>query len=103
MIIGYARVSTTNQNLDRQHSMLKEYGCEKIIEEKFTGTVKDRQGLQTLMNVIRANDIVMVENISRLDRKTIDILTIIQEFEGKRQIDPTYYFRWGQSIIEISF
>lgn len=81
MIIGYARVSTTDQNLDRQISMLKEYGCEKIIEEKFTGTVRDRQGLQTLMNVIRANDIVVVESISRLGRKTIDILTIIQEFE----------------------
>lgn len=65
MIIGYARVSTTDQNLDRQLSMLKEYGCEKIIEEKFTGTVKDRHGLQTLMNVIRANDIVVVESISQ--------------------------------------
>lgn len=81
MIIGYARVSTTDQNLDRQISMLKENGFEKIIEEKFTGTLKDRQGLQTLMNVIRTNDIVVVESISRLGRKTIDILTIIQEIE----------------------
>ncbi|KAF0816156.1 recombinase family protein [Cytobacillus sp. FSL R5-0596] len=84
MIIGYARVSTTDQNLDRQLSMLKEYGCKKIIEEKFSGTVKDRKGLKTLMNVIRANDIVVVESISRLGRKTIDILTIIQEFEDMR-------------------
>lgn len=66
-----------DQNLDRQLSMLKEYGCGKIIEEKFTGTVKDRQGLQTLMNVIRANDIVVVESISRLGRKTIDIQSIM--------------------------
>ncbi len=40
MIIGYARVSTIDQNLDRQIGMLNEYGCEKIVKEKFTGTVK---------------------------------------------------------------
>ncbi|WP_416435499.1 recombinase family protein [Priestia megaterium] len=50
--MGYACVSTTDQNLGRQLSMLKKYGWEKIIEEKFTGTMKDRPGLQTLMNVI---------------------------------------------------
>lgn len=38
MIIGYARVSTLDQNLDRQITMLEEYGCEKIVTEKFTGT-----------------------------------------------------------------
>ncbi|MEH7518387.1 recombinase family protein [Priestia megaterium] len=54
-IIGYACVSTADQNLGRQLSMLKKYGCEKIIEEKFTGTMKDRPGLQTSMNVIQAN------------------------------------------------
>ncbi|MED4025696.1 recombinase family protein [Priestia megaterium] len=53
--MGYACVSTTDQNLGRQLSMLKKYGCEKIIEEKFTGTMKDRPGLQTSMNVIQAN------------------------------------------------
>ncbi|MBQ4869148.1 recombinase family protein [Priestia megaterium] len=54
-MIGYTCVSTTDQNLGRQLSMLKKYGCEKIIEEKFTGTMKDRPGLQTSMNVIQAN------------------------------------------------
>jgi DNA invertase Pin-like site-specific DNA recombinase len=81
MIIGYARVSTMDQNLDRQINMLTDYGCEKVVEEKFTGTIKDRQGLQTLMDVIRAGDTVVVESISRLGRKTLDILTVIQEFE----------------------
>jgi len=65
VIIEYAHISTADQNLGRQPSMLKKYGCEKIIEEKFTGTAKDRPGLQTLMNVIRANDIVVVESISQ--------------------------------------
>jgi DNA invertase Pin-like site-specific DNA recombinase len=81
MIIGYARVSTVDQNLDRQISMLSEYGCEKIVKEKFTGTIKDRSGLNQLFEVIRKGDTVVVESISRLGRKTLDILTIIQQFE----------------------
>ncbi|MDQ0862239.1 recombinase family protein [Bacillus sp. V2I10] len=81
MIIGYARVSTVDQNLDRQISMLSEYRCEKIVKEKFTGTIKDRSGLNQLFEVIRKGDTVVVESISRLGRKTLDILTIIQQFE----------------------
>ncbi|CAK6481355.1 recombinase family protein [Peribacillus castrilensis] len=81
MIIGYARVSTIDQNLDRQISVLNEYGCEKIVKEKFTGTIKDRKGLHQLFDVIRNGDTVVVESISRLGRKTLDILNIIQQFE----------------------
>jgi len=81
LIIGYARVSTLDQNLDRQICMLNEYGCEKIIQEKFTGTVKDRNGLTKLFDVIRGGDTVVVESISRLGRKTLDILSIIQQIE----------------------
>lgn len=81
MIIGYARVSTIDQNLDRQIGMLNEYGCEKIVKEKFTGTVKDQKGLHQLFDVIRKGDTVVVESISRLGRKTLDILNIIQQLE----------------------
>ncbi|MEK5101771.1 recombinase family protein [Cytobacillus sp. FSL M8-0252] len=78
---GYARVSTIDQNLDRQIAMLNEYGCEKIVKEKFTGTVKDRKGLHQLFDVVRKGDTVVVESISRLGRKTLDILNIIQQLE----------------------
>ncbi|NDI36291.1 recombinase family protein [Chengkuizengella sediminis] len=81
MIIGYARVSSQDQNLDRQMNMLTEYGCEKIVEEKFTGTIKERSGLNQLFEVIRKGDTVIVESISRLGRKTLDILNIIQQFD----------------------
>ncbi|HDX9614537.1 TPA: recombinase family protein [Bacillus toyonensis] len=81
MIIGYARVSTFDQNLDRQIDALTKYGCEKIIKEKSTGTTRERQGLTSLFDVIRKGDTVVVESISRLGRKTIDILAIIQQFE----------------------
>lgn len=81
MFIGYARVSSVNQNLDRQILLLTEYGCEKIVQEKFTGTVKTREGLSSLLDVIRNGDTVIVESISRLGRKTLDILSIIQYFD----------------------
>jgi len=81
MIIGYARVSTLDQKLDRQIHSLTEYGCEKIIQERFTGTVKEREGLSQLFDVLRKEDTVVVESISRIGRKTLDILSIIQQFE----------------------
>lgn len=77
MIIGYARVSTLDQNLDRQIRLLSEYGCEKMVQEKFTGTIKDRGGLNSLLDIIRTDDTVVVESISRLGRKTLDVLSII--------------------------
>lgn len=83
MIIGYARVSTVDQNLDRQIHLLTAYGCEKIVTEKFTGTIRDRKGLLQLFDVSRSGDTVVVESISRLGRKTLDILTIIQQLEEK--------------------
>lgn len=81
MIIGYARVSTFDQNLDRQIYSLTQYGCDKIIKEKCTGMTRDRRGLEKLFDVIRKGDTVVVDSISRLGRKTLDILHMIQQFE----------------------
>ncbi|GIN41503.1 recombinase family protein [Heyndrickxia oleronia] len=81
MIIGYARVSTIDQNSDRQISILTEYGCKKIVKEKFTGTIKDRKGLHQLFDMLRNGDTVVVDSISRLGRKTLDIFNIIQQLE----------------------
>ncbi|MFA2556142.1 recombinase family protein [Bacillus paranthracis] len=81
MIIGYARVSTSDQNLDRQINALTEYGCEKIVQEKLSGTIKDREGIEQVFELIRKGDVVCVESISRLGRKTLDILNIIKRLE----------------------
>ncbi|HDR7892778.1 TPA: recombinase family protein [Bacillus toyonensis] len=81
MIIGYARVSTSDQNLDRQINALTEYGCEKIVHEKLSGTIKDREGIEQVFELIRKGDVVCVESISRLGRKTLDILNIIKKIE----------------------
>lgn len=79
MRIAYARVSTQDQHLDRQLEALEKYGYDKLITEKITGIKKDRQGLNSLLDVVREGDTVIVESISRLGRKTLDILNIVEE------------------------
>ncbi|ATF27093.1 recombinase family protein [Brochothrix thermosphacta] len=81
MIIGYARVSKDEQNLDRQINQLNDYGVEKIIHEKYTGTKKQRPGIDQLLQTIRPKDTVVVESISRLGRNTLDILLFIQQLD----------------------
>lgn len=83
MKVGYARVSKESQTVDRQLDLLQDYGVEMIIQEKQTGTKKERSGLDQLLLVIRPGDQVVVESISRLGRNTIDILELIQLFDKK--------------------
>lgn len=84
MIIGYARVSKDDQNLNRQIDQLMAYGAEKIIQEKFTGTRQRRPGITQLLQIIRDHDVVVVESISRLGRNTLDILNLIQLLHQKQ-------------------
>lgn len=84
MIIGYARVSKDDQNLNRQIDQLMAYGAEKIIQEKFTGTRQRRPGITQLFQTIRAHDVVVVESVSRLGRNTLDILNLIQLLHQKQ-------------------
>lgn len=56
MKIGYARVSTNDQNLENQISLLKENGCEEIFEEKISGAKKSRPELEKLLSQIRKED-----------------------------------------------
>ncbi|MGG5319180.1 recombinase family protein [Enterococcus sp. AZ072] len=83
MMIGYARVSKEEQNLNRQIDQLTAYGAEKIIQEKYTGTRRDRPGIDTLFNILRPGDSLVVESISRLGRNTLDILLLVQELTMK--------------------
>jgi len=84
MIIGYARVSQEGQILDRQIDILNEYGIETLITEKYTGTTKERPGIEKLLLSIRKNDVVVVESISRLGRTTLDLLNLLDIFEEKQ-------------------
>lgn len=84
MIIGYARVSTEQQNLDRQIDALIQYGVKEsdIFKEKMTGTKKDRPELDKVKLKARAGDTVVVESLSRLGRSTKDLLNLVDEFDN---------------------
>ena len=81
---GYARVSTTDQDLSIQLDALKKAGCEIVRSEKVSGT--SRQGrveLDTLMSFLRAGDTLVVTRIDRLARSLLDLKQIIQELDDK--------------------
>lgn len=77
MKIGYARVSTQDQNLDRQLDNLKAAGCERIFNEKMTGTKSDRPELKTMLLTLRPGDILVIDSFSRLSRSTKDLLSLV--------------------------
>lgn len=82
MVIGYARVSTQEQNLNRQIDQLKSVGCEKIFNEKVTGTKADRVELKKLLEQLRQGDTVIVVDLTRLSRSTKDLFQLIEEIES---------------------
>ncbi|RMD04920.1 recombinase family protein [Clostridium autoethanogenum] len=83
MILGYARVSTTEQNLDRQLDALNKAGAEEIIQEKITGTKADRPELNRLLDKLRKNDVVLVMDLTRLSRSTKDLFNLVEQIEKK--------------------
>ncbi|MCM6930543.1 recombinase family protein [Enterococcus italicus] len=84
MKYGYARVSTSKQELDNQVSKLKLNGAEVIYSEKFTGTKKsERKELSKLLNIVKSGDEVIVMKIDRLARSITDLRELVNEFLGK--------------------
>src|SRR5699024_9253992 len=79
MIYGYARVSTTGQDLSSQIISLKEQGCKKIYQEKFTGTTQKRPEFEKLLAEIRSGDTLVVTKLDRFARSTKDALEIIED------------------------
>lgn len=82
-VFGYARVSTEQQNLDRQLDALKKYGCDIIFNEKMTGTKKERPELSKMIDRMTEGDTVVIESLSRLGRSTKDLIELTELFQGK--------------------
>jgi len=78
MIIGYARVSTKDQNLDRQLDELKKAGCEKIFLEKISGTKRNRPEFDKMFDILRSGDVVVVTELTRISRSTKDLVEIVE-------------------------
>ena len=81
MKLGYARVSTTDQDLAIQRTRLHEAGCEKLFEEKISGARKKRPVLERLLSELRADDVVVVTRLDRLARSTSELLRIAETIE----------------------
>lgn len=80
-VIGYARVSTAEQNLDRQIKALNEAGCHAIFKEKISGKNTKRAELQEMLGLLKAGDTVIVSELTRLARSTTDLFNLMAEFE----------------------
>jgi DNA invertase Pin-like site-specific DNA recombinase len=83
-VIGYARVSTTDQDLSIQEAALKAAGCEVIRSEKRSGTTTEgRAELHTVLDFLRKGDVLMVTRIDRLARSIGDLQDIVRALKTK--------------------
>ena len=76
---GYARVSTTAQNLESQLQLLKKEGCTKIYSEKFTGTKADRPKFRELLLVLKEGDTLVITKLDRFARSTGNAIEIVKD------------------------
>ena len=83
MILGYVRVSSLDQNPQRQLDIMEKYNVEKIFSEKVSGKNLDRLELTNLLEFAREGDIIIISELSRLARNTKDLLNIIDYLENK--------------------
>ncbi|MDP3332351.1 MAG: recombinase family protein [Methylotenera sp.] len=81
MKIGYARVSTEDQNLDLQLDALKQQGCIKLFQEKMTGKTKSRPVLNKTIKALRPGDMLVVWKLDRLGRSLQDLIEILKLLE----------------------
>jgi DNA invertase Pin-like site-specific DNA recombinase len=87
MIIGYARVSSIDQNLERQLDNLKTFGVEKIFTEKQSGkSVENRPVFQEALNFVRMGDRFVVESIDRLGRNYDEIIETVNYLKEKKNV-----------------
>ena len=81
MLIGYARVSTTDQNLDLQIDALTKAGCEKIFDEKISGGRAERPGLAQAMELLRKDDTLVVWKLDRLGRSVKNLVDLVADLQ----------------------
>lgn len=79
MLIGYARVSTQDQNLNLQRTALEQAGCQKIYEDQMSGARAERPGLQLLLEVLREGDTLVVWKLDRLGRSVKNLVDLISK------------------------
>jgi len=83
MLIGYARVSTDDQNLHLQYDELQKAGCEKFFDDKISGSKIERPGLDAAIDYARKGDVIVVWRLDRLSRSLKDLIQAVSDLELK--------------------
>jgi DNA invertase Pin-like site-specific DNA recombinase len=83
VLIGYARVSTTAQLLDRQLRALDDVGCAMVFSDQLSGRDADRPELQACLAYLRAGDTLVVPSLDRLSRSLQDLITLVAELRRR--------------------
>ena len=79
MLIGYARVSTQDQNLDLQLEALFKAGCKKVFDDKISGSRAERPGLTKALELLREGDTLVVWKLDRLGRSVKNLVDLVSE------------------------
>jgi len=83
VLIGYARVSTFEQNLNLQKDALKAAGCEKIFEDRISGAASTRPGMDRAMEFLREGDTLVVWRLDRLGRSLKHLIEVVSKLEER--------------------
>jgi hypothetical protein len=84
MLVGYARVSTSDQTLDLQHDALTRAGCTRIFTDTASGAQTEREGLTEALSYVRTGDTLVVWKLDRLGRSLKDLITRITELNDRK-------------------
>ena len=84
MLIGYARISTHDQNLDLQKDALTAAGCEKIFGDELSGATSSRPGLQQAIDTLREGDVLVVWRLDRLGRSLRNLIELVGSLEDRK-------------------
>ena len=83
MLIGYARVSTTEQILDLQQDALEQAGCSKIFTDTISSAKAERPGLREALSYVRPGDILVVWRLDRLGRSLKELIEIVKDLNNR--------------------
>lgn len=83
MLVGYARVSTEDQNLDLQLDALQQAGCEKVFRDEMSGAKTERPGLSAALAFVRSGDTLVVWRLDRLGRSLKDLIARVEELQQR--------------------
>lgn len=102
-LVFYARVSSKEQNLDRQLARAKEVKADKVFTDKLSGKNTDRKGLKEMLNFIREGDVVEIVSLDRLSRNYKDIQQLVKQIKDKGAklvVDDLPQTNTGNSLVD---